>query len=290
MTDPAQPATKPGIAAVTGASRGIGRATTLELARRGHRVFALARSEPELRELAGEGSRSGWDIVPLVMDIGDEPSTLSAARAILDATAGYGLDVLVNNAGYGQMGPLEEIPPGGLRRQLEVNVIGQLAFTQPFLPGMRNRRHGTIVNVSSVAGRMSAPFSGAYAASKFALEALSDALRGELAPFGVRVILVEPGPIRTAFSETARATAPAGPDSPYAGFIRRFEDNRKGWYMFEQPPESVARVIAGAVASGHPRARYTVTLPAKGTNLIRRLVPDALSDWALQRSIGRDDR
>jgi NAD(P)-dependent dehydrogenase (short-subunit alcohol dehydrogenase family) len=289
MTGQPQPPVKPGIVAVTGASRGIGRATAIELARRGYRVFALARSEPELRRLASEGAGNGWDIVPLVMDIGDESSTVAAAETVLGATANYGLDVLVNNAGYGQMGPLEEIPPRDLRRQLEVNVVGQLAFTQPFLPGMRSRRRGTIVNISSVAGRMSAPFSGAYAASKFALEALSDALRSELAPFGIHVILVEPGPIRTAFSETARATSPAGAGSPYAGFIRRFEENRKGWYVFEQGPESVARVIAGAVESDRPRARYTVTLPARATNLVRRLVPDSLSDWALQRSLGHDD-
>lgn len=271
------------IAAVTGASRGIGRATALELARRGYRVYALARSESELQTLSGEARGTAADIVPLTIDMADAASRRDAVVAVMDATEGYGLDVLINNAGYGQMGPMEEVSADQLRRQLEVNVVGLLDFTQPFIPPMRERRSGTIVNVSSVAGRLVAPFSGAYAASKSALEAISDALRLELTPFGVRVILVEPGPIRTSFSETARAMTPAGSDSPYADLVQRFEQGRKGWYIFEEGPESVARTIAKAVEKEHPRARYTVTIPARLTNLARRLAPDFVSDWALSR-------
>jgi NAD(P)-dependent dehydrogenase (short-subunit alcohol dehydrogenase family) len=115
---------------------------------------------------------------------------------------------------------------------------------------------------------------------------MSDALRLELAPFGVHVILVEPGPIRTGFSETARATTLDSSTSPYARLVHHFEDGRKGWYIFEQPPERVARTIARALRSDRPRARYTVTLPARMTNVARRLVPDAVSDWALQRAMG----
>jgi short-subunit dehydrogenase len=274
------------LTAVTGASRGIGRATVHELARRGYRVFALARTETDLAALAGEAKQKGLEVVPVGMDIADEASRLQAVTRILDATAGYGLDVIVNNAGYGLVGPVEEIPIGKLRHQLEVNFIGQLAFTQPFLPGMRERRRGRVVNISSVAGRAAAPFSGAYAASKSALEALSDALRIEVRPFGLHVVLIEPGPIRTAFSEVARSIEPPNAASPYAPYIRRFEEGREGWYVFERPPEAVARVVARVLQSHHPRPRYTVTLPAKGTTIVRRLVPDVVLDWVMARAIG----
>src|SRR5947209_16817601 len=125
------------IAAVTGASRGIGRATAWELGRRGYRVIALARSEADLRALAGEMEAAGFPVVPVVMDVADDASRSGAVDTIMRATDGYGVDVLVNNAGYGQYGPLEEIPVEKLRRQFEINVIGLMAFTQPFLPGMR---------------------------------------------------------------------------------------------------------------------------------------------------------
>ena len=274
------------ISAVTGASRGIGRATAMKLAQGGDRVFALGRSEASLRELAAEAGRNGLDVIPLVMDVADEASRRNASSSIMEATAGHGLDLLVNNAGYGQMGPLEEVSTEQLRRQFEVHVVGVLAFTQPFLPGMRERRHGAIVNVSSVAGRVVSPFGGAYAASKFALEAISDALRLELSPFRVRVILIEPGPIRTGFRETARAATVQNSASPYADFVQRFEHGRKGWYRFEDSPESVARTIVRASRSKHPRVRYTITLPAKVTGIARRLVPDWVMDWVLHRAMG----
>lgn len=273
-------------AAVTGASRGIGRATVYELARLGYRVFALARSETDLQTLAAGAQDNRLDVVPVVMDIADEASRQEAIAAIMGATAGYGLDVIVNNAGYGLLGPVEEIDLDKLRRQLEVNLIGQLAFTQPFLPGMRERHNGRIVNISSVAGRAAAPFSGAYAASKSALETLSDALRLELRPFGVHVILIEPGPIATDFSDVARSIEPPNPASPYATFVQRFEEGRKGWYLFRRPPEAVARVVVRALQSRRPRPRYTVTLPAKGTTVVRRLVPDLVLDWIMQRTLG----
>lgn len=278
------------ISAVTGASRGIGRATAMELARGGDRVFALGRTESDLKELTAEAARSGLDIVPLVMDLADEASRRSASSSILTATTGHGLDLLVNNAGFGQMGPMEEVSPDQLRRQLEVNVVAVLAFTQPFLPGMRERRHGVIVNVSSIAGRVVAPFAGAYAASKFALEAISDALRLELSPFGVHVILIEPGPIRTGFRERAHAATARNPASPYADLVRRYERGRKSWYLFEQSPESVARIIFRAARSKHPRARYTITLPAKVTAVARRLVPDWVTDWVLRRAMNGGGR
>lgn len=272
--------------AVTGASRGIGRVTALALAAQGHTVFALARSVTELDELHAQGQRDGFHIEPIRLDIADRASRQEAAKEILAATDGYGLDVLVNNAGYSQTGPIEEITERQLRDQFEVNVFGLLAFTQTFLPLMRGRRQGWIVNVSSIAGRVSVPFMGAYAASKFALEAVSDALRLELSPFQVHVVLIAPGPIRSNFGEVVRALAQDGPSSPYEPYLRRQKRAKQGSNLFERSPEIVARAIVHAVGSEHPRPRYTLTLPARLGAVARRLVPDTVTDWALRRAMG----
>lgn len=274
------------IAAVTGASRGIGRATALELARRGYRVFALARSTGDLEEVAGEAATAGWRIEPVSLDISDDASRRSAVEAILRATDGYGLDVLVNNAGYGQLGPLEEVSVEKLRRQFEVNVVGLVAFTQPWLPLMRSRADGRIVNVSSIAGRMATPFMGAYNASKFALEGLSDALRLELHPFGIRVILVAPGPIESSFGDTAAEMTDEHAGSPYARFTRRWQGARRGNSLFERSAETVARVIARAIELNHPRPRYTITLTARAGAVARRLVPDTVVDAVYRLALG----
>jgi short-subunit dehydrogenase len=273
-------------AAVTGASRGIGRATALELARHGYRVFALARSEPELEALTIQATEAGLEIEPVVLDIADEESRSRAVATIIERTQGYGLDVLVNNAGYAQLGPIEEIPLEKLRRQFEVNVFGLLAFTQPFLPFMRERRRGRIVNVGSIAGRISTPFMGAYSASKYALEAINDAMRLELSPFGVHVILIAPGPIASNFGQAAREMRVGGPGSPYGKYLSRSQRARQGSDWFGRPAESVSRVIVRAVQSRHPRLRYTITIPAMLGALSRRLVPDTVVDWAFRIAMG----
>jgi short-subunit dehydrogenase len=273
------------IAAVTGASRGIGRATVLELARRGYGVFALARSETDLRKLAEEAARTAGTVTPLAMDVAAEDSRRQAVQAIMEQTDGYGLDVLVNNAGYGQVGPLEELPVEKLRQQLDVNVIGLLAFTQPFLRGMRERGHGRIVNLSSAAGRVATPFMGAYNASKFALEGMSDALRLELAPWNVRVILIEPGPIPTHFGEVAEKEAAVPPGSAYGRFYRRYQSTHGSVGFFARTPEAVARLIVKAIESERPRARYTITLPARLADWVR-LVPDGVRDWGYRLVMG----
>lgn len=275
----------PRVAAVTGASRGIGRATALALAGAGYRVIALARSESELHTLAEKAPVDGPGIVPVVLNIADESSRLAAISAVMDATDGYGIDVMVNNAGYGQIGPMEEMPLEKLRAQFEVNLFGLLAFTQPFLPGMRERRRGWIVNISSAAGRIATPFMGAYNASKFALEGMSDAMRNELAPFGVHVVLIEPGPIRANFGNVARDLAVGDHTSPYARYMRGWTGARRGANFFEGSPEDVANVIVRAVRSGRPHPRYTVTLPARLGTVARRLVPDIVIDWFLRRAM-----
>jgi NAD(P)-dependent dehydrogenase (short-subunit alcohol dehydrogenase family) len=273
-------------AAVTGASRGIGRAIALELGRQGWRVFALARSETDLSDLAAKGAETGMAIEPLAMDIADDASRESAVSTILDRTGGYGVDLLVNNAGYGQLGPLEEIDVDKLRRQLDVNLVGLHALTIAFLPAMRERRHGRIVSIGSIAGRVAAPFMGAYNTSKFALEGWSDTLRNEVAPFGVRVILIEPGPIRTSFGEAADALREESESSPYWPLLRRWQRARGASSAFERSPEAVARVVARAVGARHPRPRYTVTVNARLGTVSRRVVPDIVTDWFFRRAMG----
>jgi NAD(P)-dependent dehydrogenase (short-subunit alcohol dehydrogenase family) len=274
------------IAAVTGASRGIGRATALELARRGHRVFALARSVDDLRDLAAQAERERQAIVPIQLDLADEASIARAVQAILAATDGYGLDILVNNAGYGQLGPLEEVSVDKFRRQIEVNVIGPFAFTAPWLPLMRARRTGWIINLSSIAGRLATPFMGAYNASKFALEGMSDALRLELAPFGIHVVLIAPGPITSHFGDAAMETSEESATSPYAPYTKRWRGARRGSDLFDRSPDLVARTIAIAVASSHPRPRYTLTVPARAGAVARRLLPDTVIDLFYRVAMG----
>lgn len=276
---------RPAVAAVTGGSRGIGRAIVLDLAAHGFKVFALARSLDELREVESQARRDGLDVSAVPLDVADETSRAAAVAAIGAATDGYGLDVLINNAGYGQFGPLEEIPIERFRAQLEVNLVGLLAFTQPFLPAMRSRRRGWIVNISSAAGRTATPFMGAYNASKFGLEGMSDALRLELHPFNVHVVLIAPGPIRSEFGEAAARHMPDATASPYRPFLRGWERTRRGNALMSRSPEAVARAVRRAVVSDRPRPRYTITASAKLGAVSRRLVPDTVVDWVLRRAL-----
>src|SRR6478735_3450778 len=187
---------------ITGCSTGIGRATALRLARGGWTVYASARRVETLTELEAAGCRV------LALDVTDEASMQAAV-------AGLDVDVLINNAGYSQSGALETLPLESVRRQFETNVFGALRLTQLVLPGMRARRRGKIVMISSMGGRLVFPGGGAYHATKYAVEALSDALRMEVAPFGIDVICVEPGLIRTEFGATAAGAVPEV-DGPYA--------------------------------------------------------------------------
>lgn len=268
---------------VTGASSGIGRATVALLAARGFRVFASARRPDSVRELEAAGREQGFEVVAL--DVDDDASV---ARAVAEVEARAGsLDVLVNNAGYGLLAPVEAVTPEALRAQLETNVVGAHRMVRAVLPGMRARRRGTIVQISSVAGRVAMPLYGAYAASKFALEALSDALRLEVAPFGIRVVLIEPGPIRTEFSTAVQRASGALLESeraePYRAVIERVaaarERSRKA---AGREPDAVARVIARAIASRAPAPRYAITPIAKVTPGLRAWLPDRVFDRLLQ--------
>jgi NAD(P)-dependent dehydrogenase (short-subunit alcohol dehydrogenase family) len=266
---------------VTGCSSGIGRATALEAFARGHRVFATARNRNDLVELERTDR-----LTTLTLDVTDRPSILAAVDEIL-ARAGR-VDAVVNNAGYGHYGAVEEITPAEWKSQFEVNFFGAIDVVQAVLPAMRRAGHGTIVNVSSVAGRLPIPFAAAYCSAKHALGALSDSLRVEVAPFGIRVVVVEPGPIDTQFAERARAiVAPliARP-GPYRRLYAGAERAMNGDFQVGSlPPESVARVILRAIESSRPRTRYRVTAMARVLIPVRRLLPDRLMDFLMRRSL-----
>lgn len=274
------------VVVVTGCSSGIGRATALEAARRGHRVFATARRREDLEDLARPDR-----IIPLSLDVTNAATILAAVESVL-AQAGR-LDTLVNNAGFGQYGAVEDVSPEQWRRQFDVNFFGAIETIRAALPAMRRARRGTIVNVSSVAGQLGIPFAAPYCASKHALEALSDALRVELAPFGIRVVVVEAGPILTSFEKRARADVAdvmARP-GPYSAFYPAAEramatDFRKG----QLPPEAVARVILDAIESSNPRTRYRVGGMAKLLLPLRRLLPDRFFDRRMKKVLRLPNR
>lgn len=262
---------------VTGASTGIGRAIALAAAREGHPVFATAR-RPESMEALGEG------IETLALDVTDPGSI---ARAVAEALGRRGrIDVLVNNAGFGQMGTVEDIPMAAWRAEYDVNVFGLLETTKAVLPAMRARRSGYVVNMGSIAGKIAYPFGGAYCSSKFAVEAISDALRLEVEPFGIRVVLIEPGAIRTRFNDRVeREVDPLVHDasSPYhhryeSAFVRFRRESSLG----ALPADAVARVVMRAVGKRKPRARYVVTAPARLFAFAKRFVPDAVLDAVMR--------
>lgn len=258
---------------ITGCSSGIGRATALAFLDEGWRVYATARDPDDIANLGDAGCET------LSLDVTAAEDVETAVERVI-ADAGR-IDCLVNNAGYGQYGPLEEISTEQLRRQFDVNVYGPHRLVRAVLPHMRDRGDGTIVNVSSVYGRLSTPVAGAYAGSKFALEAMSDALRTEVARFGVDVVLVEPGSVTTNFHDRAGREVEANGDrtDDYAAFYRAFDDGKT--ISRERPlandPEDVASVILNAASSTSPAPRYTVGLLAKlGT--AARFVPDSWRD------------
>ena len=271
---------------ITGCSSGIGRATAIEAAARGHRVFATARNPETLRDLESRGQ-----IRTLALDVTDAASIRDAVAAVL-AEAGH-LDALVNNAGYGQYGAAEDVTAEEWRRQFDVNLFGAIEVARAVLPAMREKRRGTIVNVSSVAGKIAIPFAAPYCASKHALEAFSDALRVEVAPFGIRVAVIEAGPIETRFADRARAGVArmlAAP-GPYSSFYRNAEramdtDFQAGTL----PPEAVARVIVEAIEAANPRTRYRITRMARALILLKRLLPDRFFDRRMKKILKLPDR
>ncbi len=269
---------------VTGATAGIGRHTALALARRGHRVFATGRRQHALDALAKEAA--GLELETLTLDVTKAESIAAGKAAIDAATGGYGVDAVVNNAGYGLLGPLEELDDAALHAQFETNVFGLMAVTRAFVPAMRARGFGRVVNVSSIGGRVVFPMMGAYNATKFAVEALSDALRLELGPFGVGVSLIEPGMIQTEFTDVALGGLEVPEGSPYAPVVADSERMRKAFEATGVGPEHVARAIRKALESRRPAARYVAPWRSYLGIYAFRLLPTSWMDAILRAATG----
>jgi NAD(P)-dependent dehydrogenase (short-subunit alcohol dehydrogenase family) len=273
---------------ITGATAGIGRHAALELARAGHHVIATGRREAALAALEKEADGLRLDGIP--MDVTDESSVRAAAARVDELTDGRGIDILVNNAGYGQMGPIEEVTDAELRRQYDTNVFGLMNVTRTFLPKMRARGEGRIVNVGSIGGRVTFPLMGAYNSTKYAVESLSDALRNELAPFGIRVSLVEPGPIRTEFNDRAMETIDNErlSGSAYAPVVAQAERFRAKFESQSAGPEVTTRAIVHAALARRPRVRYVVPFSASLMLSILSSLPTRLVDAILRAVAGLD--
>ncbi len=267
------------VALVTGASSGIGEATARQLAAAGFTVYAAARRAERLQKLAEAG------IHPIAMDVTHDASMQAGVQAIL--TEQGRIDVLVNNAGYGSYGALEDVPVEEARAQMEVNVFGAARLTQLVLPAMRAQRSGTIVNVTSMGGKITTPLGAWYHATKFALEAISDCLRMEVAPFGIDVVVIEPGGIRTEWSGIAadkvRAVSGSGPYAPQGNAVANSltsETTRRR----SSPPELIGKTITKAVTTRRPKTRYAVGYGARPMIFLHGLLPDRTFDAFIRRA------
>ena len=274
---------------ITGCSSGIGRATAERLAGVGWKVYATARQVEAIAPL----EERGCELLPL--DVTDEDSMRSAVDEVERREGAVG--VLVNNAGYSQSGAVEVVPTEKVRRQFETNVFGLARMCQLVLPGMRRQGYGRIVNVSSMGGKLTFPGAGYYHASKHAVEALSDALRFEVAGFGVKVSVIEPGLIRTSFAQAAVGSMDgSGGEHPYAGFdegvARATAENydRGPVSRLAGEPEAVAEAIERAISARSPRSRYAVAPSAHLFMGLRRLLPDRAWDAILRTSYPQPGR
>jgi NAD(P)-dependent dehydrogenase (short-subunit alcohol dehydrogenase family) len=265
------------VALVTGASSGIGEATALKLRELGYTVYGAARRVERMKELADNGVRL------LSMDVTDDGSLRTGVERIISQSGR--IDVLVNNAGYGSYGALEDVPLSEARYQFEVNVFGAVRLIQLVLPQMRLQRSGTIVNISSMGGRIHTPLGGWYHGTKFALEALSDCLRLETKPFGIDVVVIEPGSIRTEWggiaADALRKVSGTGPYRRQAEDMAKSMDSERS-----SPPSVVADAVAKAVTARRPRTRYLVGFAARPLVTLRRLLPDRAFDAVIKRATG----
>jgi len=262
---------------ITGASSGIGRACARALVKRGHRVFGTFRQEPTHLDPPG--------LEPVIMDVTDDDSVVRGVEEVIRA-AGH-IDVVVNNAGYVLAGAIEDTSLLEARRQLDTNFFGVLRVCHAVLPGMRARREGVIINIGSLGGLFGLPFQGIYTASKFALEGLTESLRHEVEPFGIRVTLVEPGDIATKITDNRVRAAAADADSPYAqSFARVLEiierEERQG-----SPPKLVAALIVKLLDKRSPRQRYTVgRLSQRSSAWAKRWMPAPMFEWVIRSYYG----
>jgi NAD(P)-dependent dehydrogenase (short-subunit alcohol dehydrogenase family) len=272
------PSPTPRTVLITGASSGIGEATARAFLARGWKVHAAARRTEHMASLAEAGAHVHF------LDLTDE-SSINVLASRLGTTPGS-LDAIVNNAGIGVYGSVEEVPMGEARRQFEVNLFGIARLTQLILPAMREARSGTIVNISSIGGRVYTPMGAWYHASKHALEGWSDCLRLEVAPFGVRVVVVEPGAIETEFAEIAIAPLlERSEGGPYAAFAGKMAAATRRAYLDKKAssPDLIAGIIVKAVESKRPRTRYVAGYLGKPVIWARRLLGDRGFDWMVRK-------
>jgi NAD(P)-dependent dehydrogenase (short-subunit alcohol dehydrogenase family) len=267
---------------ITGCSSGIGAAVARRLAGNGHVVYATARRPETLADLAAAGCRTA------TLDVTDDASMSAAVDAIVAEHGRIG--ALVNNAGYGEYGAIEDVPMDKVRQQFETNVFGLVRMTQLVLPSMRKARAGRIVNIGSMGGRLTFPYGGFYHATKFAVEALSDALRFEVAPFGIKVSLFEPGTIATEFGGTATSTLDdaTAADSPYREAAETMGKMIKDMYgnrLLTVGPGAVAKVIEKAITCKHPQARYVVPAATRGLIGVRQAMPGRAWDAVMRAAM-----
>lgn len=289
---PTTPADIRGTALVTGATDGLGRATATLLAERGYRVFAAGRSAQRRAALDQFARERSLPLETLELDVRDDAS-LNACVSEIEHRVGP-VDILVNNAGIAIGAAIEEISIADLLKVYDTNVFGLLRVTQRVLPEMRRRRRGRIINMSSIAGKVAAPILGPYSSSKHAVEAISDSLRHEVYPFGIHVVLIEPGYIETSMNRTAsELSSPyssAAEKSPYRGVYERFLG---GWektrHTSKDTPEDCARVILRAIEETPPHPRYLVTRPAKIASFMKRLMPDRAFDRGMRKQFRLDE-
>jgi len=266
------------VALITGASSGIGEQTVKGLLEAGYAVYAGARRIDRMQALAGLGARL------VNLDVSDEVSMSAAVERIVDETGR--IDVLVNNAGYGSYGALEDVPQEEARRQFEVNLFGLARLIQLALPTMRAQRAGTIVNVSSIGGVFGEPFGSWYHATKFAVEGLSDSLRMELHPFGIHVVVIQPGAITTEWNKIAREglfkySGNGAYRESARAHVKFLADADRG--LMPSPPSVVAKVIVEAVQARRPRTRYAVGGGAKALLFMRSLLSDRAFDAIMRK-------
>ena len=268
------------VALVTGASSGMGHAFAIQLQEAGFLVYGVARRTDRMNDLHARGIKT------LAMDITDDESTSEGVRQILAETGR--IDVLVNNAGYGSYGAVEDVPLEEVRRQFEVNVFGAARLVQLVLPSMRSHKSGTIINITSMGGKIYTPFGAWYHATKFALESFSDVLRLETKPFGINVVIIEPGAIRTEFNGIAAdhliETSGKGAYADKAAKVAK--SARAENTATTSPPEVVARTLVKAATARRPKTRYAVGFGAKPLIFTRSILPDRAYDAMILRAAG----
>lgn len=274
------------VAIITGASAGIGEATARMLAGEGAIVVLVARRKERLDALKGEIEGRGGRALAVVADVTD---AADRQRLVGETLAAFGrIDALVNNAGYGQRGPIEMVPVADIRQNFETNLFSLIALTQLVIPIMRGQASGRIINISSVAGRVARPLSSIYDATKHALEAISDGLRGELAPFGIQVVVIEPGFIITEFLGVAneRARDVIEQESPYKPFFEGFAEGYQRIRKMAGRPDDIAELVVKALTLARPRPRYAAPRHARLAIALKRYLPERLFDWVISRQSG----